>query len=385
MAGSESELRRGVQLSVLGKFNAFHLARELETLGYLDRIHVAYPRAVGVDRSRIRRVPLLYEVLYLLQRTRLADPQREFAEVFDRLVSRRIARLPSRVFHGWAGYSARSLRSARAAGAVTVIDRAGSHVLWQRRLLEEEAEGIGTEFGRGYFGMTERMLQEYEDADWIVVPSTYAKNTFVEQGVDPGKIHIMVAGVTPPQHVVDPGERGDEFIVLYVGGIGAQKGLYYMLEGWRRAGLRRGRLIVVSGHVPDAFGDLVRQRGVELMPTVPQMELFGLYNRASVLCHPAVDDAFGFVVEEAMHHALPVIISANCGAWDVVENGREGFVIPARDPDAVAERLVHMSTHSEERIAMGRQARATALRECVPARYRESLANFYRPLAGSPQ
>ena len=42
---------------------------------------------------------------------------------------------------------------------------------------------------------------------------------------------------------------------------------------------------------------------------------------------------------EALGCGLPIIVTSNAGAEDLVEEGRTGFVVPIRDPEALGERI----------------------------------------------
>jgi glycosyltransferase involved in cell wall biosynthesis len=66
------------------------------------------------------------------------------------------------------------------------------------------------------------------------------------------------------------------------------------------------------------------------------------------------------VVTEALACGLPVIVTPNVGASDLVQDGREGFVVPVCSADAIAERLQTLSRDRELLAAMSRNAQATA-------------------------
>ncbi|MGZ9148882.1 MAG: glycosyltransferase, partial [Candidatus Deferrimicrobiaceae bacterium] len=71
-------------------------------------------------------------------------------------------------------------------------------------------------------------------------------------------------------------------------------------------------------------------------------------------------DTFGMVVLEAMASRLPVIVSANVGAKDLVEEGVNGFVLPDRlDADAAAGKIV-LLLDATLRAAMGEAGFRTA-------------------------
>lgn len=85
----------------------------------------------------------------------------------------------------------------------------------------------------------------------------------------------------------------------------------------------------------------------------------GLYGHASAFVFPTHKDTWGLVVNEAMAAGLPVIVSTGAGcALDLVDEGKNGFAVPAGDPIALADRLRRMAALSdEEREAMGDRSR----------------------------
>jgi UDP-glucose:(heptosyl)LPS alpha-1,3-glucosyltransferase len=68
-------------------------------------------------------------------------------------------------------------------------------------------------------------------------------------------------------------------------------------------------------------------------------------------------DTFGMVVLEAMAASLPVIVSANVGARDLVSQGVNGYVIERADrPDEVAGAIGALLDDEQRRQQMGREA-----------------------------
>jgi len=87
-------------------------------------------------------------------------------------------------------------------------------------------------------------------------------------------------------------------------------------------------------------------------------------------------DTFGMVVLEAMASRLPVIVSANVGAKDLIEEGVNGFVLPDRlDADAAAGKIVPLLGASF-RAAMGEAGYKTAQRHGWD-RLAEEVAGVY--------
>ena len=58
-----------------------------------------------------------------------------------------------------------------------------------------------------------------------------------------------------------------------------------------------------------------------------------------VFCLPSIVEGRALVIQEAMSQGLPVIITKNTGCADMVIEGETGFLIPIRNPEAIADRL----------------------------------------------
>jgi glycosyltransferase involved in cell wall biosynthesis len=65
------------------------------------------------------------------------------------------------------------------------------------------------------------------------------------------------------------------------------------------------------------------------------------------------------VVAEAMACGVPVIVTSKTGASDLVVDGKNGFVVPPGDVDAITERLRFMAEDRERVRRMGVAARET--------------------------
>ena len=62
-----------------------------------------------------------------------------------------------------------------------------------------------------------------------------------------------------------------------------------------------------------------------------------MYNSCSVYVQPSVTEGFGIPVLEAMAYARPVIVTEGAGVYELVDDGKEGFVVPIRNPDVIKE------------------------------------------------
>ena len=82
---------------------------------------------------------------------------------------------------------------------------------------------------------------------------------------------------------------------------------------------------------------------------------------AAVLVLPSRHDGWGVVIQEALSAGLPVIATRQTGAaYDLVEEGKNGFLVEADDEDQLYDRIVWFSEHQEQIPGFAASARIKA-------------------------
>lgn len=92
-------------------------------------------------------------------------------------------------------------------------------------------------------------------------------------------------------------------------------------------------------------------------------ELHNLYAMSDLFAHPTLFEGSSLVTLEAMLHSLPVVASAVGGIPDKVVEGETGLLVRPGDVAQLAEAIVWMSGHPEERTRMGREGRRKVVAE----------------------
>jgi glycosyltransferase involved in cell wall biosynthesis len=176
------------------------------------------------------------------------------------------------------------------------------------------------------------------------------------------KFTIVPLGCPPVKPVTSTVKNSGPMRLLYSGPVSVRKGAHILLDAWRRLHLRHSAELHIYGAitVPRNFLSAVDSSVVFHGP-VSSAEMSQAYQEAAVLVFPTLCDGFGMVVNEAFAHGLPVITTPNAGATDLVREGQNGFVVPARDVDRLAERLEWCIDHPKDLEAMRPAARETAL------------------------
>jgi glycosyltransferase involved in cell wall biosynthesis len=106
--------------------------------------------------------------------------------------------------------------------------------------------------------------------------------------------------------------------------------------------------------------DSVRNR-IVFAGSVPFAERSGPFARSDVFIHPARHDGWGVVIQEALSAGLPVIATRQTGAaYDLIEEGKNGFLVDAGNEDELCQRIVWFAHHRDEIRELGANARNKA-------------------------
>jgi colanic acid/amylovoran biosynthesis glycosyltransferase len=157
--------------------------------------------------------------------------------------------------------------------------------------------------------------------------------------------------------------------LVSVGRLDWKKGYEHALRAVqiaRGTGLNLNYTIVGDGPYKEAVvyaceelgvSDIVQIKGAKDRGQVLE-ELSG----ADIFLHPAVSEGFCNAVVEAQACGLPVICTDAGGLPENVDHGRTGFIVPRRDPEAIAKRLLELASDAELRKRMGAAGRDRACR-----------------------
>lgn len=165
------------------------------------------------------------------------------------------------------------------------------------------------------------------------------------------------------RHGINP----EDLLVLFVGMNFELKGLDVIMAAVAKARKSKPeahiKLLVVGRGNERKYGKLAESLGLAeavIFAGTQHSGLERIYRAADVFALLSAFDTFGMVVLEAMAAGLPVIVSPNVGAKDLVVEGINGYVLPDfRDEDAAANRIVEL-TNTGRREAMGVAAQAEA-------------------------
>lgn len=255
--------------------------------------------------------------------------------------------------------------------------------------LDSVAEVLADEHGRlgiaapGFIHprMRERVHSEIERATCIRAISELAKQSFVERGVSPGKIHVVLPAIDL-EHFRPVPKKDDVFRVLAVLTIDPRKGAYYLLKAFEKAAIPNSELVII-GATGDPWsrrmlaGFASRLKNFRLQSAdVVKDPIEATYGQASVFVHPAIEDGFALAVSQALACGKPVITTDQTGAAQLIAEGQNGYVLACRDVDGLVDRLRQLAA-SESLVARLSAAAPASVAHLGYAQTAENVAQLY--------
>jgi glycosyltransferase involved in cell wall biosynthesis len=302
----------------------------------------------------------------------------------DRRVAARLLRKTD-VFavHGYEDGALEGFRAAQHQGIRTIYELPIGYWKSYRELMEEEAE-LQPEWAKTLPGNTDsaekrqRKDEELALADRIVVPSEFVRRTLFEAGELNAPVSVVPYGAPPPAGSLRtrPRASGGKLRIVFVGSLSQRKGVSYLLKAVELLG-SRAELTLIGRRVGECSALNAACRVHRWIPSLSHSEVLREIQSHDVMVFPSLFEGFGLVLLEAMSCGVPVIATPNGAAPDFVTDGEDGFIVPIRDPEAVAEKLEILVRDRDRLAAMSEAAMCTAARHSWK-RYRERLVTTVR-------
>lgn len=131
-------------------------------------------------------------------------------------------------------------------------------------------------------------------------------------------------------------------IVLSVGQFIHRKGFDILLDAAKNLSDETA-IYIVGGKPTEEYLSIIKKnnlKNVHFLEFMPPEDLRQFYRAADMFVLPTREDIWGLVVNEALSQALPVVTTNGCIAgMEMVENGKNGFIVPVEDADGLAKAI----------------------------------------------
>lgn len=364
-----------IGIVVTGRFYALDVARSLLARGHEVTVFTNYPgwaaRRFGVGPEHVCSFWARGVLEYALGRLGSKSLQKKLEPLlltsFGNWAARQVSRQDWDIVHEFSGMGEEVIRAVRGKSK-HLLTRASSHIRKQAELLEQESARTGVDLDRPSPWIIEREEREYAIADYIVIPSRFAFESFVEYGVPADKLLLLPLGVDTrmfslsAEMVEKRCQRilsGAPLTVLTTGSVSFRKGLYDYVQ-IARACEGRIRFRWIGGVMREAKTFLTQApAGVDFVPHQPQAALPQAYAEADLFLLPTIEDGFGLVLTQAQANSLPLLTTTNSYGPDCIHEGQTGWVLPIRDPQGFSSRLLWCDSHRAELAQMVREIART--------------------------
>jgi glycosyltransferase involved in cell wall biosynthesis len=336
--------------------------------------YTAWQQVAGIDSAGAdvhlltgalqKRLPPGVHVETTLARGPVRIPYRVLGQVrslrvHDALVARKLPALRNHidVIHTWPLGALRTLKQAARLGIPTVLERPNAHTRFAYEVVQAECERLGVELPRDHeHAYNARLLQieeeEYRAADFLLCPSEFVAQSFVDHGFAPEKLLRHMYGFDnlrffpATEHTPAAGLR-----ILFVGVAAVRKGLHFALDAWVRSAASRKGTFLIAGEFLPAYRDKLRP-----LLEHPSVQLLGhrqdipeLMRACDVLVLPSIEEGSALVCTEAIGSGCVPLVSE--AATDLCRHMENALVHPVGSVDELAR---HITAVDEDRALLRR-------------------------------
>lgn len=227
---------------------------------------------------------------------------------------------------------------------------------WKRRVFLQVERRLGASTDR----MVHVSASERDTAVELGIVEE-SRAVVIENGIDPEPFASIEReeSESARRHL---GVRPHESLIGTVGLLNSAKGHLDLVEA--AALLRRRRedvrfVVVGEGELRGEIERRIEERGLSgsFVLTGYRTDVPRLLAAMDVFCLPSLWEGMPYAVLEAMAAGLPCVVTDVDGSRDLVEPGRTGWIVPRRDPEALAAALERVLCDPEAARRMGEEAR----------------------------
>ena len=334
-----------------GKFHHFEVAKILYQKNQLSKIICGYPWIKLKNESipkkyisangfyNILRYPIrtnlhfkkISDYIGILNKKNIDDITCKFLE----------KNRDANVLLALAGVSLNAGKKFKDNNKIYICERSSAHIYHQNEILKDEYKEFLNQKNETHSWFIENEIKEYEEADIILAPSNFVKDTFKKDFYD--KVKVLQFGTDIQNFYNDPKiKKNDDFFnIIFIGGKSIRKGLHYLIDAFNNFKHPKKNLHVVGSDTEDKdfFKEKLKNEKIHVYGHVNQLNLNKIINKCHVLVLPSIEDGFGIVTLQALAAGCPIIVTENTGPVKIIKEYDCGFVVPIRNPIAITDKL----------------------------------------------
>lgn len=378
-----------ISIIVGGRFHAFNLAEQLNKKKYLKQLITSYPKyfvnkKFEISKEQIKSI-YLKELVQRSLINKIYDFNDLLTEYFDLRANSLLDFKDLDILVGWSSFSYHSFSNIKNTKCIKILERGSTHIEFQNEIINKEylLQNIKPKSISKY--IIEKEKKEYELADYIMVPSEFARKTFLEKGFNEKKIIKNSYGVDLKEFESDTSYKNDQtkFRIIYTGTVSIRKGILYLLEVFNNLELDNIELLIVGNIEKDLKKNLKKyslNKNIIFKKSVNQSELREFYNISNVFITCSIEEGLSMVQIQAMSCGLPVICTVNSGGEEIINDNIDGFVLPIRDKIKLKDKILFLYNNRNICEEMGKNAKKKATEHFSWEMYGQKAISIYQDL-----
>lgn len=222
----------------------------------------------------------------------------------------------------------------------------------------------GTLHSERNINFVQKFLRKYviKNASSYIASSTKSKEAQIYYGAKEAQCHISFLTVDIEKYIQKPQGQGNGKIIC-VGSLIERKGVDLLLNALAKVEAPYELYLAGSGDEKDHLQKLAEELHIDtkihFLGQLGREQLLQHYADSDLFVLPTREDCFALVILEAMCSRLPVICSKYAdGAYDLIEEGANGFIIDPYDETEFAKKISHVLGNPQLRQNMQKQSDA---------------------------
>jgi glycosyltransferase involved in cell wall biosynthesis len=282
-------------------------------------------------------------------------------------------------FAGYAGSIAKTVRH-----SPLVISEQGLYLV--ERYDELSRQNVSEWYRAQLIKFSESLVKtSYKYADKIVPPCHSHMNIEKQLGADPDKIIMIKNGIETDRFVPLPGKNGHRPLVGCFARVVPIKGITTLIKAAKIVCDKFPADFVVVGEIQDeAYYDecktMVEKFGIaDRFKFIGHADAVEWYHKVDVFTLSSNSEGVPYALLEAMSCGLPCVCTDVGGISEILAGGL-GYVVPAGQPEQLAQEIYKLLENKELRIEMGQRATAVAREKYTIREEAENILNLYKGL-----
>jgi len=207
-------------------------------------------------------------------------------------------------------------------------------------------------------------------ADAIRVMSNGQKEKIIKTGISDKKVRVISTPVDLSKYLnIDYKIDGKN--ILHIGRDDEVKDYITLIKAFKIVKEKISDVNFIQAGADSEIKKAMSQNNfldIDVRGRLKHNELTDLYSRVNFLVLSSTSESFGKVLVEANAAGKPVISTATTGAKEIIEDGKNGFLVPIGSYHKLAEKIIWLLENPDEAKKMGEYGRET-----VRERYGDNL------------